>query len=172
MRHSDLALVLVKLKIKSEDHFVLARHEKWKDWSLIGGHVESDERNDWARAAVRECNEELFPLRFGKDFILLPLLDQPIRWGPTQSKSAGNEPTIYTAQLFSLRFLKEPADCLSLLSKDDFSVVPESEVVRADMHTEGMLSIASKALGSLERVSLAWDSALSSSPLKTGSLRV
>jgi len=168
MRHSDLALVLVKLRIKSEAYFVLARHNKWKDWSLIGGHVESGERNDWARAAVRECNEELFPLRFGEDFILLPLLDQPIRWGPTESKSAGNESTIYTAQLFALRFLKEPSECLSRLSRDEFRVVPESEVVRAETQKQGMLSVASKALGSLDRVSFAWDNPLASSPLKSG----
>src|SRR5713226_8996652 len=102
MRHSDLALVLIRLKIKAEAYVVLMRHDKWNDWSLIGGHVESDERNDWARAAVRECNEELGPLRFGVDFTLLPLLDQPVRWGPQASKSAGDEPTIYTAQLFAL----------------------------------------------------------------------
>jgi hypothetical protein len=168
MRHSDLALVLVKLKIKSEAYFVLARHEKWKDWSLIGGHLESDERNDWARAAMRECNEELFPLRFGEDFILLPLLDQPIRWGPTQSRSAGNEATIYTAQLFALRFLKEPTDCLARLSRDQFRVVPESEVIGTEAYKEGMLSVASKALGSLDRVSFAWDNPLASSPLKGG----
>lgn len=165
MRHSDLALVLVRLKIKSEFHIVLARHEKWNDWTLIGGHVESNERNDWARAAVRECNEELAPLEFGRDFILLPLLDQPLRWGPIESKSAGNEPTIYTAQLFALRFLKAPEECLSRLPQEEFRLVRESEAAG----TQGIVSVATKALGSLERVSLAWDDALSSAPLRAAS---
>ncbi len=169
MRHSDLALILIRLNIKSEAHMVLTRHQKWNDWTLIGGHVETDERNDWARAAVREANEELTPLRFGEDFILLPLLDEPIRWGPLPSKSAGNEPTIYTAQLFALRFLKAPLECLSRLPRDDFRIVRESDVSKGKTPPEGILSVAAKALGTFERAALAWDVPLSTPPLNSGS---
>src|SRR5215472_18551361 len=120
MRSSELALVFIRLNIRGEPHLVLIRNRKWGDWTLVGGHVEADEKNDWARAAIRECNEELAPLHFGDDFTLLPLLDQPVRWGPLPSKSAGGEPTIYTAQLFALRFLKPPAECLSRLPQEEF----------------------------------------------------
>lgn len=165
MRHSDLALVLVKLQINSEAHLLLARHHKWNDWSLIGGHVEVDEKNDWARAAVRECNEELHPLKYGTDFILIPLLEQPVHWGPTKSRSAGDEPTTYTAQLFALRFLKSPSECLARLPKDDFCAVPEAEIAGGAKNREGLLAVASDALGSFQRVMLAWNDTLPSLPL-------
>jgi hypothetical protein len=165
MRHSDLALVLIRLRIKSEPHIVLTRHQKWNDWTLVGGHVEPDERNDWARAAVRESNEELAPLRFGHDFILLPLLDQPVQWGPLPSKSAAGEPTIYTAQLFALRFLRAPSECLSRLPQKDFCIVREGDIFGRDAQSEGVLTVAAKALGSFQRAALAWDSPLNSPPL-------
>jgi 8-oxo-dGTP pyrophosphatase MutT (NUDIX family) len=54
MRHSELALVLIRLKVNADPCHVLIRHKKWGDWSFVGGHVEPDEKNDWARAAVRD----------------------------------------------------------------------------------------------------------------------
>lgn len=165
MRHSDLALVLIRLTVKSEPHMLLVRHEKWNDWSLIGGHVESHEKNDWARAAVRECNEELAPLRFGQDFILIPLLEQPVSWGPTKSKSADGELTTYTAQLFALKFLKSPGECLARLPKDDFCAVRESELIADEQANGGVLTVASKALGKFKRVLHAWNDPLPSLPL-------
>lgn len=162
MRYSELALVVIRLKINSEPHHLLIRHSKWGDWSFVGGHVEPDEKNDWARAAVRECNEELAPLRFGDDFMLLPLLDQPLRWGPLASKSAGDEPTIYTAQIFALRFLKPPADCLARLSPDEFRIVPESEVVSGRQDPD---ALTARAINRVDPAALAWDGTLSSLPL-------
>jgi len=150
---------------------LLIRSRKWGDWTFVGGHVEPNEKNDWARAAVRECNEELAPLRYGQDFILLPLLDQPIRWGPMPSKSAGGEPTIYTAQLFALRFLKTPAECLSRLSPDEFRIVPEAGITEKGAAST-TVALTARKLGSLDRTTFAWDAALSTSPLKTQSLPV
>lgn len=162
MRHSNLALVLIKLRINSEPYLVLIRDEKWDEWTLVGGHVEKDEENDWARAAARECNEELSPLRFGVDFTLLPLLDQPTSWGPVSSKSAGGELTTYTAQFFALRFLKAPSDCLDRLARENFLLVPESSLGEPT----GTVAQAKRALGTLRRADVAWDSALSSAPLR------
>ena len=167
MRHSELALVLIRLKIDSEPHHVLMRHKKWNDWSLVGGHVEPGERNDWARAAVRECNEELAPLRFGEDFTLLPLLDQPLRWGPLASKSAGGEPTIYTAQVFALRFLRSPVECLARLPAGEFRIVRESEIVTGQQDPD---TLTARTLHRVAPSSLAWDTALSSPPLAVQSL--
>jgi NUDIX domain len=165
MRHSDLALILIRLKINTESHFVLIRHRKWEDWTFVGGHLEADEKNDWARAAVRECNEELAPLRFGDDFTLLPLLDQPVRWGPVASKSANNEPTIYTAQLFALRFLKSPLECLARLPQSEFRIVRESDLI-VEARPNSTVATSALALGNLDRATLAWDAALSSSNLR------
>lgn len=167
MRHSELALVLIRLKMNAEPYHVLIRHKKWGDWSLVGGHVEPIEKNDWARAAARECNEELAPLSFGSDFILLPLLDQPLKWGPIPSRSADNEPTMYTAQVFVLRFLKPPAECLARLPADDFGFVRESEIIARKQE-----ALTSRIVNRVNRRSVAWDSTLSldSLPLKTQSL--
>jgi hypothetical protein len=161
MRHSELALVLIRLKVDSEHCHVLIRHKKWGDWSFVGGHVEPHEKNDWARAAARESNEELAPLKFGEDFTLLPLLDQPIRWGPLASKSADNEPTVYTAQLFALRFLKPPAQCLARLPSDDFKIVTESKLLR---EVEDSVALVARALGTVDKVALAWDGVVSPVP--------
>ena len=163
MRQSDLALIVIRLKISGESYVVLSRHEKWQDWTLVGGHVEPDEKNDWARAAAREANEELAPLRFGVDFLLLPLLDQPVRWGPLPSRSAAGAPTIYTAQLFALRFMKTPAECLAKLPQREFRIVREADIV-GESPKEGILAVAAKALGGLNRAILAWDSMLSAPP--------
>jgi len=166
MRHSELALVLIRLKLNSEPYLVLIRHRKWNDWSFVGGHVEPGEKNDWARAAVRECNEELAPLRFGDDFTLLPLLDQPVRWGPLASKSAGGQSTMYTAQLFALRFLKPPGECLSRLPADEFRIVREADITGPSPQ-DTTVALTARALGKLDRAALAWDAALSSLPFRT-----
>ena len=168
MRHKDLALVVIRLRINAEPFHVLLKHTGWGDWSFVGGHVEPHEKNDWARTAVRECNEELTPLKFGEDFTLLPLLDQPLRWGPVASKSAGGELTIYTAQVFALRFLKTPAECLSQLPPDDFRLIRESELVGAQRDPD---AVTTRMIDRVDRRTLAWDGALSSLPLPTQSLQ-
>ncbi len=163
MRHSDLALVLIRLNIGAMPHLVLTRHRKWNDWTLVGGHVEPHERNNWAQAAVRECNEELSPLRCGEDFILLPLLDQPMRWGPIPSRSAGDEPTLYVAQVFTLRFLKSPMECLARLPAGEFRIVPEAEVVAVHRPDDDM-PLTARALRNVEHTALAWDPVLAAAP--------
>jgi len=167
MRHSDLALVVIRLRVNAESVHVLIRHKQWNDWSFVGGHVEPHEKNEWARAAVRECNEELAPLKYSEDFTLIPLLDQPLRWGPVHSLSAGGELTTYTAQLFSLRFLRAPAECLAKLSARDFRLVRESELVSSRHDSD---AVTARAINRVDRSAVAWDGALSSLPLPTQSL--
>ena len=162
MRTSDLALVLIRLTIQSEPHLLLVRHRKWGDWSLVGGHLEADERADWARAARRECNEELAPLRYGEDFLLLPMLDRPVRWGPVPSRSAGNELTTYTAQFFALRFLKSPMECLARLPAGEFQLVREAAVA-TELPAEDD-PLPARALRTVHRRTLAWDAGLASVP--------
>ncbi len=167
MRHSELAMVVIRLRINDEPFHVLLKHAKWGDWSLVGGHVEPNEKNDWARAAVRESDEELAPLKFGEDFTLLPLLDQPLRWGPIASKSAGNEPTIYTAQVFALRFLRPPAECLARLPQGAFCLVREAEIIGGRRDAD---ALAVRTIDRVDRHALAWDVTLPSLPLPTHSL--
>ena len=166
MRHSELSLVLIRLRLGTEPYHVLIRH-KWGDWSFVGGHVEPNEKNDWATAAVRESNEELAPLRYGEDFTLLPLLDQPLRWGPVASKSANDEPTTYTAQVFVLRFLRPPVECLRKLPADQFRIVKESDLLS---HQRDPEALTTRAIARVDRTALAWDSALSTIPLERQSL--
>lgn len=170
MRHSNLALVLIRLRIDDEPHLVLIRDRKWGDWTLVGGHVEPYEKSDWARAAARECDEELAPLKFGQDFVLLPLLKEPLRWGPIPSKSADGELTTYRAQFFALRFLRAPTECLTQLPADDFRIVSES-AYGVERAAHDKVARAAKALGGLSRVALAWDSALVSPPIRKADLQ-
>ena len=87
-RHSDLALVLARVDVDGTPHWLLRRHAKWGDWSLIGGHVEPGEGDDWTLTAVREANEELEPLICGVDFVIEPLPLDVSSWGPVASRSA------------------------------------------------------------------------------------
>ena len=165
MRHSDLVLVVATLDLENERHLLLRRHPKWGDWSLVGGHVEEDEKNDWARAAVRECNEELSPLVYGEDFSLLPLLDRPMKWGPVPSKSAGGELTTYSAQVFALRFLKSPRECLGALPPKDFRLDKEGEIPVPGAEE---MSLQARVLDKVESRILAWEQCLSGSEARIG----
>jgi NUDIX domain-containing protein len=131
IRQSDLALVLARIDVDGVPHWLLRRHPKWGDWSLVGGHVEADERGDWSLTAVREANEELEPLVHGIDFVIEPLSSVLSSWGPVASRSAGGAPTNYRARWYQARFLRDAAECLGRLPHDDFALVPESAIVDA-----------------------------------------
>lgn len=130
MRHrrSDLALVVARLTVGSQALWLLRRHPKWGDWSLVGGHVEPGEEGDWSRTAAREAEEELAPLRCGIDFVLEPLLAGPTSWGPVQSRSAAGAMTHYRARWYGLRFLGDAIASLRRLPTEDFALVPEAEL--------------------------------------------
>lgn len=106
---------------------MLHRHPKWGDWSLVGGHVEQGEEDDWLKTASREAEEELAPLTLGGDFTVEPLPVE-LRWGPCPSRSAGGMPTEYRARYFVLRFLKDPREILDVLPESEFRLVPIDEV--------------------------------------------
>lgn len=127
-RQSDLALVLARVEIDGAPHWLLRRHAKWGDWSLVGGHVEPDERDDWMRTAVREANEELEPLVCGVDFTIEPLSLEPSSWGPVASRSAAGVMTRYRVRWFEARFLGDAAASLRRLPPEDFALVAESDI--------------------------------------------
>jgi 8-oxo-dGTP pyrophosphatase MutT (NUDIX family) len=128
-RHSDLAFVVARIAVDREPHWLLRRHAKWGDWSLVGGHVEPDEHDDWLCAARREAEEELEPLRHGIDFVVEPMGASTTSSGPVPSRSVAGRPTTYLVRWFVLSFLTDPADCLAQLSPDDFLLVPESKLL-------------------------------------------
>jgi len=162
IRQSHIACVIIGLNVGDELALLFLRHKKWKDWSLVGGHVEADEQGDWARTAARETEEELPPLVHKRDFVLLPLLE-PISWGPEKSKSAGGQLTNYTAQFFALKFLTNPMDLLRRLPKDQLLLIPES-LLRGRgsvVDTGRVFQQVRRALGgALSSVPAAWDAPL------------
>lgn len=125
MRHSHVVYTLIRLSTPAGPGLLLRRHEKWGDWSLVGGHVEDWEMDDWAVAAAREAAEEMEPLVTGEDFAVEPLHDEPITWGPEASRSARGERTIYHIRYYGLTFLRDPAELLGRLCASDFLLVDE-----------------------------------------------
>src|SRR5690606_27147061 len=119
------------LRIDGLPHFLLRSHEKWGDWSLVGGHLESFECGSWAAAAIRETQEELPPLRDRRDFVLVPIFSRPVGWGPEISRSAANEPTTYQAQFFAMELLGDPAAIFSRLQSHDLRLVSQADIERA-----------------------------------------
>lgn len=123
MRHSDIAYVLIWLRSDGRDFLLLHRHAKWGDWSLVGGHVEPGEEEDWLATAAREASEEMEPLKLHKDFDLEPLKIR-VHWGPHPSRSALGAPTEYRAEYFVLRFLRAPNEVIRRLPEGEFRLVP------------------------------------------------
>ena len=105
MRHSKVVYILIRLRMNDRDHVVIQRHRKWGDWSFVGGHVEPHEETNWDLAAARAVEEELAPLRVGRDVQLVPLDHTPSTWGPVSSRSHKGKPTVYHARWYALQFL-------------------------------------------------------------------
>jgi 8-oxo-dGTP pyrophosphatase MutT (NUDIX family) len=157
-RTSRIAYVLVRLLVGEKDCFLLRVHRKWGDWGLVGGHVEDDELDDWRRAAEREANEELEPLRLGVDFSLEPLDNAPESWGPVPSRSTAGVPTKYCAAWFTLQFLRDPVECLSELPDEEFLLVErDAALIAAGGDVTALLARLERELPEgLSSVPLAW----------------
>jgi len=157
MRHSNIAYVLIRVPTHDGPALLLRRHEKWGDWSLVGGHVEDDELDDWALAAAREASEELEPLVAGEDFEVAPVHAEPITWGPEPSRSARGERTIYKIQYYALVFLRDPVALLGKLPPTEFLLVPEGELGRTTHALGSPVHRARQSFhGGLEGVPRAW----------------
>lgn len=136
MRHSNVVYVLIRLPTVDGPSLLLRRHEKWGDWSLVGGHVEEWEMDDWGLAAAREATEELEPLVNGQDFVVKPITSEPITWGPEPSRSAKGQRTVYHIKYYTLTFLRDPVELLARLPATEFLLVPERALDSAG-HTLG-----------------------------------
>lgn len=168
MRTSRVAYVVVRLLVGGRDYFLLQKHRKWGDWSLIGGHVEPYEGRDWLAAGRREADEELTPLRFGFDFSLERLASAPSHWGPMESRSAGGALTSYDAAWFALIFLWDPAACLAQLPAAEFILISRGVALSGrDRSVTGLLRRLDAALPSgLDGVPLAWGSSLAADAIR------
>ena len=161
-RVSDIVYVVARLKSAERTYFLLHAHAKWGDWSLVGGHVESFEQDDWDAAAIRETNEEMVPLVVGEDIRVEPLTREVIEWGPEPSRSAGGVPTVYRSLWYSLRFVAEPMGCLRRLAADDFLLVEEARLhAGEDDDITGLFRrLADGRASGLRDLPLAWPEAL------------
>jgi 8-oxo-dGTP pyrophosphatase MutT (NUDIX family) len=157
MRHSHIVYVLIRVPTPAGARLLLHLHEKWGDWSLVGGHVEDDERDDWAEAARREAGEELEPLAPGQDFVVSPMHAEPFTWGPEASRSARGERTIYHIQYYALTFLRDPVALLGKLPPSKFLLVNERELDSTPHALGSPVRRANRYLeGGLEAVPPAW----------------
>lgn len=169
MRHSNVVYVLIRLFTVEGPALLLRRHEKWGDWSLVGGHVEEWEMDNWALAAAREATEELEPLVNGQDFVVESIHDQPITWGPEASRSNQGQRTIYHIQYYTLRFLRDPIALLGRLPAAEFLLVPEREVEPAAQTFGSPVHRARRFLpGGFEAAQRAWSGELDPRALPPG----
>ena len=169
MRHSNVVYTLIRIPLSTGPALLLRRHEKWGDWSLVGGHVEEDELDDWGQAALREATEEMEPLVAGRDFRVEPIHDEPIVWGPEASRSARGERTIYHIQYFTLVFLRDPLTLLDLLFPPDFLLLEEQKLGTTEHALGNPVHRARRFLqGGFDSVRWAWDEPLEPSRLPIG----
>lgn len=161
MRHSNVVYVLIRLPMVDGPSQLLRRHEKWEDWSLVGGHVEEWEMDDWSRAAAREATEELEPLVSGQDFIVTPIHSEPITFGPEPSRSAQGQRTIYQIRYYTLKFLHDPVVLLGRIPAFEFLLVPERELGFTEHVLGRPVHLAHQVLhGNLDAVPPAWNNEL------------
>jgi len=130
IRVSNVVYVLVRVPTAQGPALLLRHHAKWGDWSLVGGHVEEDEMDDWHHAAAREATEELEPLVNERHFVVEigPVTNRRFRLGPKPSRSAQGKQTVYNIEYYILKFLKDPAELLRLLPQSEFRLIPEHKL--------------------------------------------
>lgn len=164
-RHSNVAFVLAKLRLRGEDVVLLHAHPKWGDWSLVGGHVEATDAT-WHAAAAREVEEELAPLRYGSDIEVLPLDVPASQWGPVPSRSADFRPTHYRAEWYVLRFKSDPRQLLAKLPASEFRLVRVSDL----QQTPNLSSVIARAADLLPEgwtsLPLSWQDNLDELPIE------
>lgn len=165
MRQSNVAYIVTCLNVDSAPHFLLLRHRKWGDWSLVGGHVESFRGESWAAAAMRETQEELPPLVHRKDFVLLPIFSTPVKWGPEISISAGNRETMYHAQFFAMEFMGDPRSIFTKLDAEELRLVPQNELEHSAEIAKPIRILCQRLRGGLTSIPRAWNDSISRAAL-------
>ncbi len=172
-RESSVALVIIRLRVGGEDFLLLREHEKWGDWSLVGGHVEPDELSDWYKAAAREADEELIPLSHERDFELIQLTEEPVCWGPIPSRSAAGQPTNYAVKYYALKLQVEPHEAMSRLPTGAFRLLPQAWLANGSggsCVSETLWRARDAIEGGFDAIPLAWPTSLDSSEVPISAL--
>ena len=164
IRHSQVAFVLAKLRVQGVDCLLLNAHHKWGDWSLVGGHVEQWEKDDWRSAAAREVSEEMAPLRCGEEVDVESLRLPDSEWGPVESRSAEGKLTTYRARWYVLRFRTDPRESLSKLPAREFCLVPLDELPKWERLSSVVRRAAELLPGGWPSLPLSWDEDLAEAP--------
>ncbi|MCA9613444.1 MAG: NUDIX domain-containing protein [Sandaracinus sp.] len=128
-RSSHIVYAVARFRANDRVVWLLRRHPKWGDWSLVGGHVEEDEREDWDLAIRREVDEEMEPLHVGAELVIVPVAAEPSVFRRV-SQSAGGVETEYTVRWYGLSFRGDVSAALSALPADDFVFVDEEDLPR------------------------------------------
>jgi uncharacterized protein (UPF0216 family) len=146
-RFSRIAYVLIRVAFGGDIYSLLRWHAKWDDWSLIGGHVEHSEIDDWLATARREANEEMTPLVIGRD-IEVAALERPSTRFVKESKAAAGAVTEYEVRWYALEFLADPVRCLQRLDCGAFVLVNEQGLARhASVNGKQVSDVVHVALG-------------------------
>ena len=168
MRHSHVVYVLIRLATTAGTWLLLRRHDKWGDWSLVGGHVENHEMHDWQLAAAREAEEELAPLKTDHDFKVRAIHPEPLVWGPEASRSAQGQRTMYHIQYYALEFMTDPLRNLRLLPASDFLLVDQQSIDTTRYSLGRPLHQARRYLqGGLESIPPVWGESIDFHALPT-----
>jgi 8-oxo-dGTP pyrophosphatase MutT (NUDIX family) len=132
-KESQVALVVIKLKVQGQPCFLMRKNRKWEDISFIGGHVEDRDAGSFERSAYRELLEEVPPLRVNRDFNLTSLTSQ-IRYGPVYSRSA-NTTVNYDLQFFLVVFRNSPEIAIASLGQRSLNVLlTENELLKPSLY--------------------------------------
>jgi hypothetical protein len=68
----------VVLTVTHEPEFAIVAIRRDGRMELITEQLLPEERGDWHQAAVRACAARLAPLRYGPDYVILPVLSVPL----------------------------------------------------------------------------------------------
>lgn len=151
VRESKIASVVVRFMMAGDPYWLLRWHEKWNDWSLLGGHVEQHEINDWRATSQREVEEEMPPLRAGIDFEAVSLDVAPTKF-TASSRSHGGTETNYEVRWYSVGFLTKPANCLLRVDSRMFALCSEEGLRNGGQGIAQIVAIASSVLSGSRRL--------------------
>lgn len=153
MKQLNLSLVLVKGKINNTTCLLFSNDKGFNpnDWSFIEVDVEKYNYN-WAFAAAFECNRVFAPMRYGKDFILLPQFNDILNL-ESSSLDLNNELIIYKIQVFILKLLISVNDFFKQLQLNKFCLVSEFTYSMLENNNPIVINI----LKQLHQFSMSWD---------------
>ncbi len=158
-RETRCAFVVVKLKIRDTDYFVLRRDADWNDLSLIGGHQEEKDHGKFRRTARREMFEELSALR-GKAEVVLSPITELVSYGPVWSKSAKCH-SLYRLKFYSAHLDTDPAVLERTISAQSGNYLVDLASLRDGIERSDVSAflglLEAEVPGGLDSIPYSWD---------------